>query len=135
MIVYPAYVYMGKEPPVPDFPFWENGSLKVSMADSFKATFSPAENRVVVNDGHATFTVDASQYSKIKFNANSFTTIQILVYATENRQAFGTTSYFVESTKKDFEFVIPEAFKKSGAQFEFQASNSTLYLNSVVLTN
>lgn len=28
MIVYPAYVYMGKEPPVPDFPFGKMESLK-----------------------------------------------------------------------------------------------------------
>ena len=136
MIVYPTYIYMGKkEPAAPDFPFWENGVLNASMDGSIRSVFYPAENRVQVQGGKAIFTVDSTKYSKIKFNANAFTTISVLVYATENGKVYGSERYFVESTKKDFEFIIPEAFRKSGAKFGFDSGEATLYLNSIIMTN
>lgn len=100
MIVYPAYVYMGKEPPVPDFPFWENGELKVSTEGSYRFVFHPNENRALVSAGRAYFTVDASKYSKIKFNMNAYTSLSVLVYATENGKTFGNRQYFAEGSKK-----------------------------------
>lgn len=135
MIVYPAYVYMGKEPPVPDFPFWENGELKVSTEGSFRFTFYPNENRAQVSAGRAYFTVDASKYSKIKFNMNAYISLSVLVYATENGKTFGNRQYFAEVSKKDFEFIIPESFRKNNATFGFDPGDGTLFLNSIVLTN
>lgn len=135
MIVYPAYAYMGKAPSVPDFPFWENGELKVSTEGSFRFVFYPNENHAQVSSGRADFTVDASKYSKIRFNANAYTTISLLVFAVENGKTFGNRRYFVEASKKDFDFTIPEEFRKNNATFEFNPGDGTLFLNSVVLTN
>lgn len=135
MIVYPAYVYMGKEPPVPDFPFWENGELKVSTEGSLRFVFYPNENRAQVSAGRAYFTVDASKYSKIKFNMNAYTGLQVSVYATESGKVYGSALYYVDAAKRDFEWIIPETFRKNNATFGFDPGDGTLFLNSIVLTN
>lgn len=135
MIVYPEYVYMGKEPPVPDFPFWENGELKVSTEGSTRFVFYPAENRARVSAGRAYFTVDASKYSKLKFNMNAYTGLTVLVYATENGKVYGSVRYYADAAERDFEFTIPEAFRKNNATFVFDPGDGTLFLNSIVLTN
>ena len=134
MIVNSAYMYMRKAPSVPDFPFWENGELKVSTEGSKHFAFFPKTNRAQVDSGTAYFTVDASNYSKIKFNAYG-QNISISVYAFENGTEYGTTHYDIISESKDYEFSIPKLFRKPGAKFGFRSLAGKLVLNSIVLTN
>lgn len=135
MIVNSAYMYMGKAPSVPDFPFWENGELKVSTEGSERFVFYPKENRAQVSNGKAYFTVNASKYSKIKFNVNAYTGQQMSVYATENGKIYGPVQYYADAAKRDYEYTIPEAFRKNNATFGFVPGEGTIFLNSIVLTN
>lgn len=136
MIVNPAYAYMGKQEPEPDFTFWNSdGSLNVSLGECVNVTYESWVPRLQVNgNGYAQFTINASKYRKIKFNAAANMKYTLSVCAIENGIEYGTESYNLNTSKIDFEFVIPKEFQKNNATFKFY-SGPQFWLYSIILTN
>lgn len=134
MIVNTAYMYMSRKPVIKDFPLWENGKLNVSMAGSSSgATFISAQNKVRIgNNSYATFTMDATNYSKLKVNANSYGEAIIGVYILPG--PVNTKTYTIPASATDFEYEIPSAYRGPNLKIQIE-SNATLFLNSAVLTN
>lgn len=133
MIVNTAYMYMGAAPVAKDFPLWENGKLNVSMTGSSGAAFLAAQNKVRIgNSSYATFTMDASNYSKLRVNANSYGQANIGVYILPG--PVNTKTYTIPASATDFEYEIPQAYRRPNLKIQIE-SNATLFLNSAVLTN
>lgn len=133
MIVNSAYMYMGSAPVAKDFPLWENGKLNVSMTGSFGAAFLADQNKVRIgNSSYATFTMDASNYSKLRVNANSYGQANIGVYILPGQ--VNTKTYKIPASATDFEYEIPQAYRGPNLKIQIE-SDATLFLNSAVLTN
>ena len=136
MIVNPAYIYMGKTPAVEDFPLWGNGSLNVPLeADPppYGASFDSKTNKVRIGNSSAgIFTVNATNYSKLKINTNSYGSVNIRIYITPG--SVNVMSYTVPASPIDIEYAIPEAYRKENLQIRIESAG-TLFLNSAILSN
>lgn len=136
MVVNTAYIYMGKKTPVvEDFPLWGNGALNVPLAADppNSANFDSKTNKVRIGNSSAgIFTVNATNYSKLKINANSYGKVTISIFITPG--TVNKRSYTIPESPIDIEYDIPEAYRKENLQIRIESAG-TLFLNSAILSN
>ena len=121
MIVYPAYIYMGREQPVADPNLWANGVVNVPYTGLGYSFSSQLDAFELSYGGHIDFTVPAYGYSKLTFvAANISHAVNAKTYYVsiiDGGVEIGKTNLSCRSNEGAGgigTFNIPDAYRKNG---------------------
>lgn len=136
MIVYPAYIHMGKKAPTINPNIWESGTVNYPYNTSGGASFIASENRFVLAGGDSLiFTLPLKKFTKITFSAVSGgglvrdSIISVIKNGVESgKQLFKPSTY-----PGPVVFNIPAEYQADAVQVKILAG-SNIYLISGVMS-